>query len=149
VRRLVIDTSVALKWEIDEVLTPEADFVRQAWEDEGTELVAPAWFSCEVANALFQRCRRGELPSSEVAEAHARILELVNIIPTEVDLGVRALEIAFATQQSASYDTFYLALAEHLDCELWTADERFWRSTRPAFPFVKWLGNVVIVDPSE
>ena len=28
------------------------------------------------------------------------------------------------SNRAAAYDSFYLALAEGLDCELWTADER-------------------------
>jgi predicted nucleic acid-binding protein len=37
----------------------------------------------------------------------------------------RAIEIAALTGQRASYDSHYLALAERLGCELWTADDRF------------------------
>jgi predicted nucleic acid-binding protein len=37
-------------------------------------------------------------------------------------------------------------LAEELDCELWTADERFWRLTRTDFPFVRWLGGLSVAE---
>lgn len=71
----------------------------------------------------------------------------VAIIEQRPELVERAIEIAYATGQKATYDAFYVALAEMLGCELWTADERFWRAASPAIPFVRWLGEVVIVRP--
>ena len=64
-------------------------------------------------------------------------------------LSVQALEIAHRFAQGAIYDSQYLALADYLDCELWTADERFWNSTKAAFPRVHWIGEVVIPEPRE
>ena len=44
-------------------------------------------------------------------------------------------------RQPAVYDSIYLALAEALDGELWTADERFYRAASPQFSNVRWLGE--------
>jgi predicted nucleic acid-binding protein len=41
----------------------------------------------------------------------------------------------------AVYDTHYLALADILGCDLWTADERFFNSVKEQQPRVKWLGE--------
>ena len=54
----------------------------------------------------------------------------------------RALELADALNQSASYDAHYVALAEPLGCDMWTADERFWNSTRATLKRVRWVGEV-------
>lgn len=35
----------------------------------------------------------------------------------------------------------YLALAEALDCELWTADERFYRAASSGHTRVRWIGS--------
>ena len=43
----------------------------------------------------------------------------------------RAMELAAQLRQDAAYDAYYLALAELLDCELWTADQRFYRAATP------------------
>ena len=53
----------------------------------------------------------------------------------------RALELASLLQQGAAYDSHYLALAETLNCELWTADERFHRSASQAARSVRWIGE--------
>ena len=54
---------------------------------------------------------------------------------------VRALELAGELGQGAVYDSHYMALAESLGCDLWTADERFFRAaTRESFA-VNWIGD--------
>lgn len=52
----------------------------------------------------------------------------------------RAIELAGQLKHSAVYDAHYLALAEALESEMWTADERFYRAAIPHFR-VRWLGD--------
>ena len=73
----------------------------------------------EVANALHRRVARGEL---SVATA-ARLVE--NLLTSGVELLnapallPRTLELSVQLGQGAIYDSYYLALAEALGCELW------------------------------
>ena len=53
----------------------------------------------------------------------------------------RALELASLLRQGAVYDAHYLALAETLGCELWTADEKFCRAASPVARSVHWIGE--------
>jgi predicted nucleic acid-binding protein len=53
----------------------------------------------------------------------------------------QALVLADALGLSATYDAHYLALAEHLGCELWTDDERLIRQVTNSLPFVRWIGD--------
>jgi len=41
----------------------------------------------------------------------------------------------------AAYDAAYLALAEALDCLLWTGNRRFYRLMRGREPRVRWIGD--------
>lgn len=54
----------------------------------------------------------------------------------------RALELASQLNQGAAYDSHYLALAETLGCDLWTADQRLQRTAYPLAPKVHWLGEL-------
>lgn len=53
----------------------------------------------------------------------------------------RGLELASLLRQPAVYDCIYLALAEALNGELWTADRNFQRAASAAFNNVRWLGE--------
>ena len=58
------------------------------------------------------------------------------------DLPLRAFELAARLRRPAAYDAHYLALAEHLECPFWTADERLYNAVRNDFPSIRWLGDV-------
>jgi predicted nucleic acid-binding protein len=52
-----------------------------------------------------------------------------------------AYELAVRFNRPRAYDTQYMALAERLDCDFWTADERLVNSTQTQFNHIRWLGN--------
>ena len=65
----------------------------------------------------------------------------------ELALSTRALELALRSKRPASYDAHYLALAEYLGCELWTADERLWNATHTAHDTLAWVRGVEEAAP--
>jgi predicted nucleic acid-binding protein len=54
---------------------------------------------------------------------------------------IRAYELATYYKRPTAYDSQYLAVAEHLSSELWTADERLFNTVSKDLEWVKWLGN--------
>ena len=56
-------------------------------------------------------------------------------------LSLRAFEMAACFKQPAAYDAHYLALADHLSCPFWTADERLYNGVQADFPHARWLGD--------
>ena len=115
----VIDSSVAVKWFVPEVLSEEAVHLL-----DGTwELLAPDLLLPECVNTLWKKVTRGEL---QVDEARAVLVGLAQvplaIIPSS-ELVEAALEIAIAHQRSV-YDSLYVALAVARECALITADDR-------------------------
>ena len=42
-------------------------------------------------------------------------------------------------KRAAAYDSFYLALAETMECELWTAEKRLCNAVDQ--PWVRWAGE--------
>lgn len=95
----------------------------------------------EVTNVLHRHIRGGDL-SIDVAFGLLDYLMTLEIELHETDhLHHRALELASLLNQGAAYDSHYLALAETLDCDLWTADQRLQRTASPLGPTVHWLGE--------
>jgi len=125
---IVIDASVALKWVLDEPGHEAAD----ALLDE--ELVAPALWLIEAANALWRRARQGELTHDEARE---RLVELDNapVATSAIEEDLFAAADLAGELGHPVYDCLYLAAAIREDAHVITADHRFYAvvSQSPAF----------------
>ena len=140
---VVVDASVAFKWLVEEEHSDKAAALVRAWDEEGIQPAAPSLMPYEVANALHRRVVRGEI-ASEIATSLLEDLLAVGIALCEVsDIHVKALQLASRLKQSAVYDAYYLVLAESLDCEFWTADQRLYRAARTEIGNLRWLGDFV------
>ncbi len=140
---VVVDASVAVKWLVREEHTDKALAILRAWNDEEVTPAAPHLLPFEVANALHRKVLRGELSVGDTARMISQLFSSGLELHQTAGLHVRALELASELGQGAAYDAHYLALAERVGCELWTADERFYRAASPSIANVRWLGEFV------
>ena len=138
---VVVDASVAFKWLVEEEHSDKATALVRLWDGEGARLAAPQLMSFEVANALHRRVARGDFAVDVASGLMEDLMSLGIAFHHGPDLHRRALELASQLQQGAVYDAHYLALAESLGCELWTADQRFHRSVSAHIENVRWLGE--------
>lgn len=141
--QVVVDASLAVKWLLPEEFTPEADALARLWTSQGVQMVAVHLMPMEVTNTLHQHIRRGLLSIEEAYEHLATLLTAGVQLYDAAPLHTRALELASELRQGAVYDAHYLALAESLGCELWTADRRFHRIAGEARYPVHWVGDYV------
>ena len=140
---LVIDASVVIKRLIREDHSDRAHALFADTLLAGLTLFAPPLLPSEVTNVLFQRTRRQQntISPGEADGALAMFLTLPIHLEVPPDLYPRALHFARASGQRATYDCVYVALAEILGVELWTADERLVRSASTVAPWVRWIGD--------
>lgn len=138
---VVVDASVAVKWLVREEHTDKALAILRAWHDEDVTPAAPYLLPFEVANALHRRVLSGQLSVGDTARMISQLLSSRIELHQSAELHVRALELATELQQGAVYDAHYLALAESLGCEMWTADERFHRAASPGVDNLCWIGE--------
>ena len=141
---VVLDANLALYALNSSALQQEAVLALFArWREEGRALTAPSLWRLEVASGLRKNASLGFLSAAE-AEA---LLDLflswnVRIYPSDADLVLRAFSWAERIGERVIYDSVYLALAERIGGEFWTADARFARRARQAgVDFVKLLGE--------
>lgn len=115
---IVIDASVALKWVLDEPGSDAADALLNE------ELIAPALWLLEAANALWRRTQRGEITAEEAKE---RLAELYNAPVTTITIDDDLLAAADLANQLGHpvYDCLYLAMAIRENTYVVTADSRF------------------------
>ena len=106
------------------------------WNETGKQIAAPILLYYEVTNALYQYQKRQLLTSEVVEQALAASLSLP--IRLFGDPGLHPLALRLANQYSlpATYDAHYLALAEHLGAEFWSADRRLARKVQSQLDWV-------------
>jgi predicted nucleic acid-binding protein len=135
---LVVDASVACKWYLAE---PLADLARGLIVS-GERLLAPDLILVEVANVLWQRLRRNEIPREQALLAIRHLPTVPSALVQASGLLSRAVEVAVALDHPV-YDGLYLALAEEESAELVTTDERLLRKVKGT----AWRQRVKHLDP--
>ncbi len=114
------------------------------WRDEGRVLIAPSLWRLEVTSGLRKLAAAGILTSAEAQT----LLDLFLSWDVEVDTDdPELLREAYLWAERIGdrviYDSLYLALAERLGAEFWTADKRLVNSARQVgADFVRFLGEL-------
>jgi predicted nucleic acid-binding protein len=139
--QVCVDVSLALKLIFVEPDSAAAHQLWNTWVDGDVEVVAPPLFAFEGTSVIRSKTYRGLVPPEE-AELMFKALHLLGVRLLYPDgLHQRAWELARRFNRPQAYDSHYLALAEMLGLELWTADERLYNVVKDTFPWVKQLGD--------
>jgi predicted nucleic acid-binding protein len=128
---------LAIKWVINERYSLEATRLLREWQQTGLRPCSPQLLAYEATSVLRVRVFRGQLTTDD---AKKQLTALLRMGPTLVTLQPtthrRALEIADMFGLEDAYDAQYVALAENMKCDLWTADHALVRAVAGAFPWV-------------
>jgi predicted nucleic acid-binding protein len=138
-----------IKLVVEEAYSREARALWRFWQSNNYEISAPPLLRYEITSVLRKHVTRGwrTLQESRRALQLALAFKIQYLEP--VDFHLRAFELADPLGRPVAYETHYLALAEHLGCEFWTADERLANAVQRALPWVKWLGQTSIEDNTD
>ena len=139
--RLVLDSSVAIKWVLPEKDTPKAVRLRNEFRRGVHELLAPDVFPVEFSHALTRAERRGVIRPPAAIKRLNNVLSYPPVLYPYLPLLVRAVSISSQTRQGV-YDCLFVALAERERCELLTADARLITNLQPTFPFIRPLSSL-------
>lgn len=142
-RWVVIDSSLVVAYLLPEALSPHAKVLLQTWQVADFKLAAPALLQYEVVAVFRKQVYRGLLTPADALSARDTFLALLPSVQLVVDADLlrRGYELAAQLNRPTAYDSQYLAVAERLGCEFWTADERLWNATRQHLAWVRWLGQ--------
>lgn len=143
---VVVDASVAVKWVVTtEALAAQAAALIVDSLNVGRVLTGPPHLRGEVANALYQRLRSQDaarhLTSNEADRALADFLAIPLTVLDPPGLYEAALAFAREHHLPSLYDGFYVVLAQQLQAELWTADQRLLTSIGATAPWVRALAG--------
>ena len=138
---VVIDASLLVKLLVIEQFSAQAVRLANYWAAMGIRLAAPDFIHAEVISALYKKISAGIISINLAVELMTEFYAMdIDIYPASL-LHQRAIELALELRQRMPYDSHYLALAESLNCDFWTADRPFYRATQPHHPRVQWIGN--------
>ncbi len=114
------------------------------WAEEQRNLFAPELWRVETISVIRQHVFRKLITASQAHQAIDDLESLeVAVFSMNVALYHNALNWAGKIGQSRIYDSLYLSLAEDLNAEFWTADERLVNAARSLkIDWVKWIGDV-------
>lgn len=139
--KVCVDASVVLKLFINEPLTEKVNILWERWVLERAEKVVPSFFTVEIISALRRLGRRRLI--APLIEERAIEIFLEDLLPSleiyelNPQLLKKAWKIAKELDLMHIYDTVYIALAEEIGCNFWTADYKLYNLSRERFPFVK------------
>lgn len=134
--KVCVDASFVVRLLISDPEESPYHALWNSWVEAGMIMTAPSLILYEVTNALYRLAKAGQF-SLEVAHGFLEIALSLSIeLYGDANLHERAWQIANQFSLPATYDAHYLALAETLAAELWTADRRLVNSVGDAYDWI-------------
>lgn len=101
----------------------------------------------EVSNALHKRITAGEITSEDAVRLMETLESWRIAFYDASSFHFDAFQLAARFGQRTIYDSHYLVLAQALECEFWTADERFYRSVTDSIPNIRLVSEETTLNP--
>jgi predicted nucleic acid-binding protein len=139
--KLILDSSVAVKWVVREVDSDRADRLRADFLNGIHELLAPDVFPIEVAHALTRAERQGRITVGQARLLLADVLTSAPQFHPYRPLLPRGGELS-SSLRIGVYDCLYVALAEQEGCDFVTADDKLIKNLHPVFGFIVPLSSM-------
>ncbi|MCL1474318.1 type II toxin-antitoxin system VapC family toxin [Argonema antarcticum] len=118
--------------------TPESPFdnLWLEWQASGYKPVAPTLIYYEVSNAFHRSAVARQILPEQAVRLMDAVLNLNITLYGDAELHREALNLAAQLRLPATYDAHYLALAQRLECEFWTADRRLFNAVQATLSWV-------------
>lgn len=141
-KQVVIDASIVVKAILPNDKQEKCKVLIARFDD--LQPVAPALWMYEITSAFTKSIHFGMLTPEEgragIAQAIALGVELAAPDAHQTEL---AINWTMKLKRASAYDSFYLALAETLEAEFWTADERLFNAIKDVgLPWLHWLDEI-------
>lgn len=126
-KTLVLDASVIIKWFTQEEKREQAINLRENYINGEIEIVVPDLLLYEISNALRFN---PNLKEKDIKEAIESLFDIeINIIVPIPEVLQKAVDIAYS-KEITIYDASYVALAQMIDFDFITADEKLYEKIR-------------------
>jgi predicted nucleic acid-binding protein len=141
---VVCDSGILIASALNEVFTKRAQRILSYWNENDIQIAVPTLFHYEIVATIRKKVHQGKLTQEDADVIIEVLLERSVSVHSDIPLIRRAYALATELKMPTAYDAQFLAVAEHLNCDFWTLDERLYNVASPTFTWVKWLGNSTI-----
>ncbi|WP_353929597.1 type II toxin-antitoxin system VapC family toxin [Okeanomitos corallinicola TIOX110] len=134
--KIVIDSSVVIKWFITQDYSLEANKILDAYKSQKLNLIAPDLIYAEVGNVLW-KIQRFQGLNNQDAEI---ILDLLYQMQFEIFPANELLKDAYqfaVNYQRTVYDSLYVVLSIRENCKFITADEKLYNYIHGKIPNIQ------------
>ncbi len=140
---VVVDANVVAALVVSLPYSEQAASMMIAWKQAGVTLFAPLLLEYEVSTALRRAVVAGLLDVETGDRAMAQVLALhIHCLPPTFELHRRAAWWAAQLGYGKTYDAHYLAVAEQVQAQFWTADRRLVNAAQQVgVDWVRWIGE--------
>ncbi len=124
---VVIDANIAVALLVERPWSALVEQAMMAWRGQKVRLYAPALWPSEVASALRKAVYLRQMDQEDALQA-ITLVEKWGVQVTMPDTGLSRNSLVWAERlgQAVAYDAQYLALAEHLKADFYTADKKLY-----------------------
>jgi predicted nucleic acid-binding protein len=138
--KLVVDSSVALKWFFAEPYSADARRVLDGYQNGALSFIAPDLLNAEFGNVVWKRHAFQGLDAADARDVLNAFRALqFNFVPAG-SLIEDAFRIASSYRRTV-YDSLYVALSVREGCQMMTADEKLVNAVGTSFPNLVWVAN--------
>jgi len=143
----VVDANLTMALVLPTPYSAGAHALWERWDAEAEDVFAPTLWAYEITSALRKAMSIAGMPLQEAETRLETLTRLgVQLVPPTLELDRLALQWAERLGQTVAHDSFYLALAERLGSDFWTADRRLADSVGDEVPWVHWIGEIAPHD---
>ena len=127
---VVTDASFCLSILLNHPLQKASLVVADTLKREEMQMVAPSLWAYETTSSI-SKAVHFQMVTIDEAEQILALLEDFGVqwIPPDEIYNKRAFNLTMR-KRAAAYDSYYLALAESLKCDLWTADKKLYQAAQ-------------------
>jgi len=145
-KRIVIDTSVILKWYLaDEEYSQKALSILDKYVSNEIDILAPSLLEYEVINGLIIAKKRGRIQEKKILTAIDGFMSLeIKLINLSLYYP-KVIQYCKIYNRSV-YDASYLALADDEGISLVTADKGLYNVVKKDLKWVEWLSDLKLSD---
>lgn len=139
---VVIDASVAVKAVLPNPMQAHCLSLVQTFTE--MQPAAPALWAYETTSAVAKAVHFKELTEKEARQVLEKLDNLgVHLFLADAEQNQAAFEWTLQLKRASAYDSYYLALARTLECELWTADKRLFNALQDAhLDWLHWIEDL-------